>query len=79
MQKWGSIVISALLMILPLTACEGSGTSEKQGTGQENQQAGSRLDIVKNRGKLVCGVEGGIPGFSYVDQNGNYSGIDIEI
>ena len=71
MQKWGSILIAGLLMILPLTACEGNG--------QEDQQISSRLDVVKNRGKLICGVEGGIPGFSYLDQNGNYSGIDIEI
>ncbi|MGK7920942.1 MAG: amino acid ABC transporter substrate-binding protein [Trichodesmium sp.] len=71
MQKWGSILVAALFMVLPLTACESSSTSE--------QQPSSRLDIVKNRGRLICGVEGGIPGFSFVDQDGNYSGIDIEI
>ncbi len=79
MQKWGSILIAAMLMVLPLTACEGEGTSEPTGVGQQSQQATSRLDIVRNRGKLICGVEGGIPGFSYVDQNGKYSGIDIDI
>ncbi|MGD1701946.1 amino acid ABC transporter substrate-binding protein [Dapis sp. BLCC M229] len=79
MQKWGSILIAAMLMVLPLTACEGEGTSGQTGAGQESQQATSRLDIVRNRGKLICGVEGGIPGFSYVDQNGKYSGIDIDI
>ncbi len=79
MQKWGSILIAAMLMVLPLTACEGEGTSEQTGVGQQSQQATSRLDIVRNRGKLICGVEGGIPGFSYVDQNGKYSGIDIDI
>ncbi|MEM1170647.1 MAG: amino acid ABC transporter substrate-binding protein [Cyanobacteria bacterium P01_H01_bin.35] len=68
MQKWGSILIAAMLMVLPLTACE-----------EESQQATSRLDIVKERGKLICGVEGGIPGFSFVDSNGEYSGIDIDI
>ncbi|MGD1805578.1 amino acid ABC transporter substrate-binding protein [Dapis sp. BLCC M126] len=68
MQKWGSILIAAMLMALPLTACE-----------EENQQATSRLDVVKERGKLICGVEGGIPGFSFVDSNGKYSGIDIDI
>ncbi len=79
MQKWGSILIAAMLMVLPLTACEGEGPSDQTGAGQESQQGTSRLDIVRNRGKLICGVEGGIPGFSYVDQNGKYSGIDIDI
>ncbi|NES04926.1 MAG: amino acid ABC transporter substrate-binding protein [Okeania sp. SIO2F4] len=79
MQKWGSILIAAMLMVLPLTACEGEGPSDKTGAGQESQQGTSRLDIVRNRGKLICGVEGGIPGFSFVDQNGKYSGIDIDI
>jgi len=32
----------------------------------------SRLDIVKKRGKLICGVSGTLPGFSFVDSNGKY-------
>ncbi|MDJ0556051.1 MAG: amino acid ABC transporter substrate-binding protein [Microcoleaceae cyanobacterium MO_207.B10] len=79
MHKWGSILIAAILMVVPLTACEGEGTSDQTGAGQESKQGTSRLDIVRNRGKLICGVEGGIPGFSFVDQNGEYSGIDIDI
>jgi general L-amino acid transport system substrate-binding protein len=37
------------------------------------------LDTVKERGQLICGVEGNIPGFSFVDQSGNYSGIDVDV
>ena len=79
MQKWSSLLLAALFMVIPLTACEAQGTSNQTGSGQGSQQATSRLDIVKNRGKLICGVEGGIPGFSYLDQDGNYSGIDVDI
>ncbi len=39
----------------------------------------SRLDAVKSRGQLICGVEGNIPGFSFVDQSGSYSGIDVDV
>lgn len=28
---------------------------------------------------MICGVEGGIFGFSFVDKNGNYLGIDVDI
>jgi general L-amino acid transport system substrate-binding protein len=39
----------------------------------------SRLDKVKSRGKLICGVNGRLPGFSLVDEAGNYSGMDVDI
>ncbi|ELR97735.1 amino acid ABC transporter substrate-binding protein [Gloeocapsa sp. PCC 73106] len=39
----------------------------------------TRLDIVKNRGTLICGVNGQLPGFSFVDENGEYSGMDVDI
>ena len=38
----------------------------------------SRLDIVKERGQLVCGVNGQLPGFSFLDSSGNYSGFDVD-
>ncbi|NEQ13081.1 MULTISPECIES: amino acid ABC transporter substrate-binding protein [unclassified Moorena] len=69
MPKWSSLVLATLVLVAPLTACEGGGTSAKQ----------SRLDIVKSRGKLICGVDGGIPGFSFVDGSGNYSGLDVDV
>jgi general L-amino acid transport system substrate-binding protein len=39
---------------------------------------GNRLATVKERGKLICGVEGTIPGFSFVDETGTYSGLDVD-
>ncbi|PJF45581.1 MAG: amino acid ABC transporter substrate-binding protein, partial [Candidatus Thermofonsia Clade 3 bacterium] len=41
-------------------------------------QAGSLLDIVKGRGRLICGVNNQVPGFGNVDANGNYSGFDVD-
>jgi len=78
MKTWGSIT-AAVLMLISVTACETGETQNTTPATQGNQQATSRSYIVKNRGKLICGVEGGIPGFSYVDQNGDYSGIDVDI
>lgn len=37
-----------------------------------------RLDTIISRGKLVCGVSGDLPGFSFVDQTGKYSGLDVD-
>jgi general L-amino acid transport system substrate-binding protein len=41
-------------------------------------QAENRLDIVKGRGYLNCGVGGDLAGFSQVNTKGQWSGLDVE-
>jgi len=36
------------------------------------------LDRVMQRGRLVCGVNGGLPGFSYLNPDGTWSGFDAD-
>ncbi len=38
----------------------------------------SRLDTVLARGNLICGVNGGLAGFSNLEPNGSYSGLDAD-
>ena len=38
----------------------------------------SRLETVKKRGKLICGVNDKLPGFGFLDSNGKYSGFDVD-
>ncbi len=41
--------------------------------------AGGRLQVVKNRGKLICGTNGSLPGFSNLDQaTGQFTGFDAD-
>jgi len=41
--------------------------------------AGGRLAAVQGRGQLVCGVNGGLPGFSVLDEGtGQFSGFDVD-
>ena len=42
-------------------------------------QAGATLDAIKKNGFIKCGVSDGLPGFSYADEKGNYSGIDVDV
>lgn len=37
-----------------------------------------RLSTIMSRGNLICGVNGQLPGFSSVDENGEYSGMDVD-
>ncbi|MGB3514528.1 MAG: transporter substrate-binding domain-containing protein [Microcoleaceae cyanobacterium] len=78
MHKWVYLLLIIFLFSAYLTSCEKS-SSEPTPPGKISLDRKSLLDIIKNRGKLRSGVDGGIPGFSYVDQNGNYSGIDVDI
>ena len=42
-------------------------------------RAGETLDAVKARGMLNCGVSTGLPGFSFPDTEGNWSGLDVDV
>ena len=39
----------------------------------------SRLDLIRQRGELRCGVSGKIPGFSFLDRDGRYAGLDVDM
>jgi general L-amino acid transport system substrate-binding protein len=41
-------------------------------------QAGATLDAVKGRGELVCGVNTGLEGFGRPDDQGNWTGLDVD-
>ncbi len=79
MKKW-ALIVALGMGILPLAACgaPGGGGDTAEGGGEEGAPAsGSRLQTVLDRGTLVCGVDGGIPGFSFVE-DGEYSGLDVD-
>ena len=40
--------------------------------------AAATLDTVKQRGTLICGVTTGLAGFSIADQQGRYTGLDVD-
>jgi general L-amino acid transport system substrate-binding protein len=66
--KWSLLLLATLPLILSMSAC----SSRSAGSN-------SRLDTIKSRGKLICGVSGQLPGFSYVKANGEYAGLDVDI
>jgi general L-amino acid transport system substrate-binding protein len=84
MRNRSSLLLAILIMLVPLTACGGSSVpSDKPtaspGTTTSRSTSSSQLDIVLKRGKLICGVSGQLPGFSFVDEKGKYSGLDVDV
>lgn len=87
MRKWGFLLLATLLAAVPLSSCRdrsipvGQAGQAGQGANTEgqSQQGPSRLDTILSRGKLICGVSGQLPGFSFVDEKGKYSGLDVDV
>ncbi len=49
------------------------------GCATANVKSQSRLEVIKERKELICGVSGKIPGFSFLESDGTYQGIDVDI
>lgn len=69
MRKWVFLLLATMPLIFSITACGGE-------SGQPDR---SRLDTIKSRGKVICGISGELPGFSFVDSSGKYLGLDVDI
>ena len=78
MSKWSSLLLSFVLLAAPLAACSRFYAQSDAKEGSPVARS-STLDKVLDRKKLSCGVSGQLPGFSYVDQQGKYSGLDVDI
>ena len=70
-KKFLGTVLASGVLALGLNACAGEDSTTATGN--------SRLNTVIDRGTLVCGVNGQLPGFSFVDENGEYAGMDVDI
>ena len=75
-KQWSSL-LAAGIIFTSLNSC-GSGGESSSGNVVNKSETSSLLDTIKSRGRLICGVNGQLPGFSFVDENGEYSGMDAE-
>jgi len=41
--------------------------------------AGAKLDAIKARGEILCGVSTGLAGFSIADSQGKWTGLDVDV
>jgi general L-amino acid transport system substrate-binding protein len=57
------------------TAPAAAGT---EGAPEGAPAAGETLQAVQDRGTLICGVNDAVPGFGFTDEEGNFSGFDID-
>ena len=65
-QKFSPLLLAILLIIIG-NGCSNTSQNVENSSEQEENQSNSRLGAVSNRGNLICGVNGQLPGFSFVD------------
>ena len=73
--------LGVLLLVTFLSACatqQCPPTNTTKLTTVTTKTDSSRLDRVKQRGFLLCGVNGEVPGFSFLNKQGKYSGMDVD-
>lgn len=83
--RWLACLVAAFALIAAACsddddgggAADGDGTEEAAGTGGGGGEGGL-LREVQDRGQLQCGVNDQVPGFGLVDEEGEFSGFDID-
>lgn len=70
-------ILARCLILLIIAGCQTPQSLEKN--HQIPQSQGKRLEIVKQRGKLICGINEQLIGFSYKEADGSYSGISVDL
>jgi general L-amino acid transport system substrate-binding protein len=72
-MKKGLLALLGVLLVfsIVLAGCSSSEPSTKE--------TKSQLEVIKERGKLIGGVNADLPGFGYVASDGSYQGMDIDI
>ena len=74
MKKWYVLVLVSLTLALILGAC---GSAEKEAT-EEAAEAVERLQLIKDRGKVIVGCNAELPGFGYINPSGDFEGFDVD-
>ena len=72
-------MLLAVSLTLAALACASEDRESASGTGAESREGTSRLDRVRERGTLVCATGNDVPGFGYLDEDGNHAGFDLDL
>lgn len=74
------LIMLAVAGILALVACQQQASDEpEEGAMMMEEDSGSRLAMVQERGKLICASNNSLAGFGAIDANGNTVGFDIDL
>ena len=64
---------------IAVTMAEGMAEEMADEMVKEQMREGSRLETVKDRGKVICASRNDVPGYGFIDGAGNNEGFDIDL
>jgi general L-amino acid transport system substrate-binding protein len=73
-NKWYVLVLAAVALALILGAC-GPGEQDMEEAAEDEV---SRFQLIKDRGKVIVGVNAELPGFGYINPSGDFEGFDVD-
>ncbi len=89
MKRIKLVAVFAVLTMVFAACTTGEGTDTTAATdttapdngdsGSDGDRSGAILDAVLDRGSVRCGVNDVLPGFGIVDEDGEYSGFDVDL
>ena len=75
------LIVIIVVGLMALVACQQQASEEpaaESGAAMQ-EQTGSRLALVKERGQVICASNNSLPGFGALDDAGNTTGFDIDL
>jgi len=71
-------VVKTVIVTVEVPAAAPAATPQVKIQVAEAPGFGETLKAVQERGNLICGVNGQLPGFSYLNPDGSYAGFDAD-
>ena len=73
------VLLLCVIMLVAVVAVGCGGEQQAATDAPENKtETKTTLETIKERGKVVVGVNNQLPGFGYLDPSGEYTGFDVD-
>ncbi len=73
------ILYFLLIPLLLVFSCQGDKPKQESRKGALSSSGyGQTLELIKERGKVICGVNAHLPGFGFLSPDGKYAGLDVD-
>ena len=79
MKKWLALLLVAALSICMLAACSGDGDTADETTAATDAAQTTAAEDETDDSVLVMATNAQFPPYEYIDDDGNYAGIDVDI
>lgn len=71
-------MLLAVLLILSMALIACGPTQAPETTQAPSEPEGGRLQLIKDRGFVICGCNAELPGFGYLNPEGEFEGFDVD-